>query len=132
MWAEWSEDAQLDWDVLGHPSHLGIQRWVRALNETYRREPALHVLDDTPEGFEWIDVHDASRSVLSYLRWQHDWEDFVAVVANFSATPWPRYELAQRPSRGEVVLKGAVQAHHDFPPGQGRASPRRASRSTLA
>ncbi len=105
MWAEWSEDAQLDWDVLGHPSHLGIQRWVRALNETYRREPALHVLDDTPEGFEWIDVHDASRSVLSYLRWQHDWEDFVAVVANFSAIPWPRYKLAV-PTAGtyEVIL----------------------------
>lgn len=105
QWAEWSEDGALDWDLLGHAPHLGIQRWVRALNEVYRREPALHVLDDTTEGFEWIDVHDASRSVLTYLRWQHDWAAFVAVVANFSATAWPGYRLAV-PTAGpyEVIL----------------------------
>ena len=67
---------------------------MRALNQLYVREPALHALDHAPEGFEWLDVHDARHSVLSYVRWRPDWEDFVVVVANFSATAWPEYRVA--------------------------------------
>jgi len=105
QWSEWSETGELSWDLLAHPAHAGVQNWVRTLNRTYIDNPALHVLDDTPEGFEWVDVHDASRSVVSYLRWEHDWEDFLVVVANFSSTAWKRYDLAV-PTAGEyeVVL----------------------------
>ncbi len=105
QWSEWSETEQVSWDLLAYPRHAGVQSWVRRLNQTYAENPALHVLDDTPEGFEWIDVHDASRSVVSYLRWEHEWDDFLAVVANFSSTAWKGYELAV-PVAGkyEVVL----------------------------
>ncbi|WP_419166200.1 1,4-alpha-glucan branching protein GlgB [Candidatus Palauibacter sp.] len=91
---EWDEEGSIDWELLDDPSHRGIRRWVRALNEVYVREPALHALDHKPEGFEWLDVHDARHSVLSYVRWRPDWEDFVVAVANFSATAWPEYRVA--------------------------------------
>ncbi|MCG8469776.1 MAG: 1,4-alpha-glucan branching enzyme, partial [Gemmatimonadetes bacterium] len=109
QWAEWSEARELDWDLLRHPAHARIQDWVRALNTAYRDLPALHALDHTPEGFEWVDVHDAERSVLSYLRWDHDWQDCVCVVANFAATPWKGYVLGV-PSAGEyeIVLDSAA------------------------
>ena len=91
---EWDETGSIDWALLEDPRHRGIRRWVRALNDLYAREPALHALDHAPEGFEWLDVHDARRSVLSYVRWRPGWEDFVVVVANFSATAWPEYRVA--------------------------------------
>ncbi len=91
---EWNEAASLDWALLDEPRHRGIRRWVRALNERYTREPALHHLDHTAEGFEWMDVHDAQHSVLSYVRWAPGWDDFVAVVANFSASARPAYRVA--------------------------------------
>ena len=97
---EWNEEGSLDWSVLEAPSspargaHRGLRRWVRALNRLYASEPALHAFDHAPEGFEWLDVHDAERSVLSYVRWRPEWEDFVAVVANFSTTAWPAYRIA--------------------------------------
>ena len=97
---EWHEDRELDWslpDTSSNPayrSHRGLRRWVRALNRLYAEEPALHALDHAPEGFEWLDVHDARHSVLSYVRWRPEWEDFVAVVANFSAAAWPDYRIA--------------------------------------
>jgi 1,4-alpha-glucan branching enzyme len=41
---------------------------VKRLNEVYRSEPALALLDDRPEGFEWVDFHDAENTVWSFLR----------------------------------------------------------------
>ncbi len=83
-WSEWNEAGQLSWDLLDHPPHRGVQRWVRALNERYVQDPAWHGLDERPEGFEWIDVHDAARSVLTYVRWAPGWKDHIVVVANFA------------------------------------------------
>ena len=45
------------------PLHRGLQRWVRDLNTFYRGEPAMHVFDCDPAGFEWIDCCDAETSV---------------------------------------------------------------------
>ena len=45
-----------------------MQKLVCRLNEIYRSEPALFALDDCPEGFEWIDFHDAENTVWSFLR----------------------------------------------------------------
>ncbi len=89
---EWNEAGSLDWALLNEPAHRGIRRWVRALNQAYAREPALHALDHSTEGFEWMDVHDARHSVLSYVRWAPGWDDFV--VANFSASARPGYRVA--------------------------------------
>ena len=32
---EWDEEGSIDWELLDDPSHRGIRRWVRALNEVY-------------------------------------------------------------------------------------------------
>ena len=41
---------------------------LRDLNTFYRGESALHELDADPAGFEWVEAHDAARSVYGYLR----------------------------------------------------------------
>ena len=45
------------------PKHDGLRRLVQHLNYVYQSEPALWDLDDTYDGFEWIDFHDADNSV---------------------------------------------------------------------
>jgi len=62
---EWNCQRELHWQLLEYPTHQGIQSLVRDLNRLYQDEPALHVLDFDPGGFEWIDCHDSSQSVLS-------------------------------------------------------------------
>jgi 1,4-alpha-glucan branching enzyme len=68
QWREWNHDTSLDWHLTDHDDHRGLQRWVADLNAVYRREPALHVRDFSPEGFEWIDANDSDNSVLTFLR----------------------------------------------------------------
>src|SRR5262249_9821899 len=65
---EWNHETSLDWHLLEHPSHGGLQRFVRDLNTLYRGEPALHQLDCDRAGFEWIDCQDGEAGVLSFLR----------------------------------------------------------------
>ena len=65
---EWNHNQSLDWHQLDLPEHRGVQSLVRDLNRVYRENPALHVNDTRPEGFEWVDGGDAEGSTFSWLR----------------------------------------------------------------
>ncbi len=65
---EWNHDTNLDWELLKLPRHDGLRRLVQHLNYTYKNEPALWQLDDSYNGFDWIDFHDAENSVVSFFR----------------------------------------------------------------
>ena len=89
QWREWSEARSLDWDLLQWEPHQKLQRFVADLNRLYRSEPALYERDFSPQGFEWIDLHDWENSILSYIRRAADPNDYLVIVCNF--TPVPRY-----------------------------------------
>ncbi len=86
---EWNHDHSLDWHLLQHPLHAGLQRFVRDLNHAHIAEPSLHQADGRPEGFQWIDCNDSDNSVIAMLRRANDPDDFVVAVCNF--TPVPRH-----------------------------------------
>ncbi|MEI7865327.1 MAG: 1,4-alpha-glucan branching protein GlgB [Chthoniobacterales bacterium] len=68
QWDEWRYNQSLDWHLTQFPLHAGLSRLVRHLNSIYKSFPAFYDLDDTHEGFEWIDFHDADNSVVAFLR----------------------------------------------------------------
>jgi 1,4-alpha-glucan branching enzyme len=86
---EWNHDTSLDWQLVTLPPHDGLRRLVQHLNYIYKSEPALWQLDDSYAGFDWIDLHDADNSVVSFLRKSRE-GDVVAFVIN--ATPIVRYD----------------------------------------
>ena len=88
---EWNANKELDWYVLDYPLHLGVSKALGDLNRLYAETPALHRGDFSHEGFEWIDCHDASQSVLSYLRRSGD--EFVVVIFNFTPVPRHNYRI---------------------------------------
>jgi 1,4-alpha-glucan branching enzyme len=92
-WREWNHDDQLDWSLLEHDMHRGLQQWVADLNWLYRAQPALYQLDCDPAGFRWIDCCDADNSVLSFLRIDRSGEQFVAVVCNLTPVPRAHYHI---------------------------------------
>jgi 1,4-alpha-glucan branching enzyme len=93
QWREWDHDSSLDWHLLGEPLHEGLQRWVRDLNATYRREPSLHQVDFEGQGFSWIDCHDSDHSVVSLMRRARDPKDFTVMVVNFTPVPRSGYRI---------------------------------------
>ena len=85
---EWDHDAAVQWDLLKYPYHQGIQNLVADLNRLYRAEPSLYHYDFAQAGFEWINCHDSSQSVLAYRRLAE--HESLIVVLNF--TPLPRHD----------------------------------------
>jgi len=80
---EWNHDQSLDWHLLEYPSHKGIQNLVRDLNEIYQSTPALHEVDFSESGFEWIEWDNRDNSVFSWLR-RDARGDYVICICNFT------------------------------------------------
>ena len=81
---EWNENAELEWTLLAHAPHRQLQAYVKALNQLYRTHPALHEVDFSWEGFQWIDCDDADRSVVSFIRRSRHAAETLVVVVNFT------------------------------------------------
>jgi 1,4-alpha-glucan branching enzyme len=90
---EWDHDKSLDWHLLEHAPHAGVQALVRDLNHLYRNTPALHQLDFVHQGFEWIEHNDAQHSVLSFIRRGVDGNSFIVAVCNFTPAVRHAYRL---------------------------------------
>jgi 1,4-alpha-glucan branching enzyme len=93
QWDEWSHQREVDWVLLYFDSHRQIQEYVRTLNRLYVSQPALHEVDFSWNGFQWIDCHDVDNSIVSFFRRAKDPNDFVIVVANFTPVPREGYRL---------------------------------------
>ncbi len=89
---EWDHDWSLEWHRLERPLNRGVSRWVGDLNRVYRRHPALHELDASPDGFRWSHITDHERSVLVFLRLGAAGEEGELLLAAFNLTPVPRHE----------------------------------------
>ena len=93
QWSEWNHDASLEWNLLEHPSHAGLKRWVRDLNTLYRGEPLLHTMDFDSAGFEWVDCKDFQRSIISFLRRGQNPSDQLLFVCNFTPVVRQNYRV---------------------------------------
>jgi 1,4-alpha-glucan branching enzyme len=89
--SEWSEQRGLDWWILDHPEHQGLQRLVGQLNRVYREQPALWEQDNVPAGFGWL-ANDPERNVIGFVRWSASGEALACLV-NFGGNPVGPYRV---------------------------------------
>jgi 1,4-alpha-glucan branching enzyme len=90
---EWSEARSLDWHVLEHASHKGMQNLVRDLNHAYRSIKAMHARDCEQQGFEWMNADDYENSVFSWARHDGEGGPILVAVCNFTPVPRDNYQL---------------------------------------
>lgn len=80
---EWKYDDQLDWFLLDYESHSKLQHYVSELNHLYLATPALWQVDDSWDGFKWIDADNRDQSIFSYRRIDKSGNEFI-VILNFT------------------------------------------------
>jgi 1,4-alpha-glucan branching enzyme len=90
---EWNHARSLDWHLLEHAEHAGVQSLVRDLNRLYRDEPALWELDFEPSGFHWLEANDADANVLAFARLPEGTGRPLVCVCNLSPVPRESYRL---------------------------------------
>jgi 1,4-alpha-glucan branching enzyme len=112
QWHEWNHDGSIEWSLLDHPLHAGLQRFVQDLNVLYRREHALYERDFEPAGFEWIDCNDHESSVISLIRRAANQADWLVGVVNWTPLVRTGYRVGV-PEAGEYeeVLNSDAAAY---------------------
>jgi 1,4-alpha-glucan branching enzyme len=96
---EWSHDRTLDWHLTQHPLHKGVMELLRALNELYKYEPALHLHQFDHQGFEWVDYEDRQNSVIAYMRKSDNAHESLLIICNFTPEIRQHYRVGV-PKRG--------------------------------
>ncbi len=90
--SEWAESRELDWWLLEHSEHRGLQALVRDLNAIYASSRPLWTQDGDSAGFSWIDANDAGRNVFAFTRWSSEGEPLVC-ISNFAGNPHTDYVI---------------------------------------
>ena len=90
---EWSEKRELDWFLLAEEPHQQIQNWVRDLLHLYKRRKAFYELDNSGEGFEWINADDKDRSIYSFMRHANGGKQNLLFVCNFTPVARDDYRV---------------------------------------
>ena len=89
---EWREYEELEWKLIDEfPMHSMTQKFVRHLNKLYIEKKALWELDDTMDGFKWIDADNNKQSVISFMRMGKKEKDTLIFICNF--TPEVYYDF---------------------------------------
>jgi 1,4-alpha-glucan branching enzyme len=83
----------LEWELLQHEPHQGLQRLVDDLNTFYKSERALWGDDFSDFGFQWIDCNDNRHSVISFMRRESTTGRWLVVVANFTPQSHSHYRV---------------------------------------
>jgi 1,4-alpha-glucan branching enzyme len=89
---EWDYENQLEWFMLDYDNHAKMKQYVKELNLLYKRSPELWEIDDSWQGFEWIEADQAELNVISYRRIDSHGNDLVVVI-NFSPEKRENYKV---------------------------------------
>ena len=89
---EWNFNQGIGFDLLGYPKHAALNKFFADLNAFYRENAALHSIECSWDGFEWINADDRNNNMLGFIRRGNNGQEIVAVI-NFSGLPHDGYEL---------------------------------------
>lgn len=90
---EWNFRQSLDWHLLDYEMHRKLKDYVRDLNRLYQEEKAMHKVDFSYDGFEWIECNDCDHSIVSFLRKGSDSKDILVFVCNFTPVVYSNYRI---------------------------------------
>lgn len=91
---EWSEARELDWFLLGEKNNRGLHDYVKELLMIYRKYPAAYELDDSWDGFEWMNADDAENSVYSFVRKSSTGRNSLLFILNMTPVRREAYRVA--------------------------------------
>lgn len=86
---EWNEWKELDWFLLDYDSHKSMQVYVEELNKFYAGHSEFYEIDNSYDGFEWIEHENADESILSFERINSKGEKIICI---FNFTPVDRVD----------------------------------------
>lgn len=111
---EWNEWESLTWSVLDFDSHRKYQKFFKELNKVYRKERAFWEVDDSYDGFEWIEVNNRDESVFIFERIAKDGESVICAF-NFTGVKRENYPIGVNDEGSyKVIFNSAMEKYGGY------------------
>ncbi len=88
---EWRYYEQLEWHLLDIENHKKFHEFMKVLNKFYKEAKPMWEIENSWDGFEWINADDRDRSVISFVRRGKKKTDEVVVICNFTPVEYNDY-----------------------------------------
>ncbi|MFI3200686.1 MAG: 1,4-alpha-glucan branching protein GlgB [Eubacteriales bacterium] len=92
--SEWNEKTELEWGCLQEPLHQGMHQYVSALLKLYKKYPCLYEIDNSWEGFEWMNADDLENSIYTFVRKGRTNNQRLLFVLNMTPVHREHYRVA--------------------------------------
>ncbi|MBQ7760816.1 MAG: 1,4-alpha-glucan branching protein GlgB [Clostridia bacterium] len=89
---EWDYENQLEWFMLDYPKHNEMQKFISNLNKFYLANKQLWEIDNSWDGFEWINANQQDLNIISFKRKAIDKSELIIVI-NFSPVYRENYSI---------------------------------------
>lgn len=90
---EWRYAYSLEWQLLDREQHAKTKVFVKELNNLYKKEKALYEIDNSYEGFDFIDPHNEEQSIVTLMRKGKDKNEFIICILNFTPVVYYDYKV---------------------------------------
>ena len=90
---EWSEARELDWFLLQEDLNRGLHDYVKKLLELYNKYSCLYEIDNSWDGFEWLNCDDKDRSTYSFFRKASNGKNNLMFIINMTPMKWENYKV---------------------------------------
>lgn len=88
---EFDENKENDWFLLEYPIHDAFHKYIQALNELITNHDAFYKIENSWDGFKWIDADNKSDNIFIYQR-MNDNQKYI-VVLNFSNKHYTNFRM---------------------------------------
>lgn len=106
---EWDYKKELDWFLLKYPKHSEMQEYVKKLNKFYLKHSELYEIEDSWDGFTWINPDDRNRNCLSFIRKNKQGKELIVLI-NFSGINLNDYRIGvKRGTYKEIFTSDLVE-----------------------
>ncbi|MDO4562457.1 MAG: 1,4-alpha-glucan branching protein GlgB [Clostridia bacterium] len=100
---EWRFYEGLDWNILDTDKHRYFHEFVKENNKFYLAHKPFWEIEDSWDGFSWINASDAEKSIVVFVRKGRRRGDNIFVVSNFTPVRYPKYTIGMEKS-GEYEI----------------------------
>ncbi|MBR0596518.1 1,4-alpha-glucan branching protein GlgB [Sinanaerobacter chloroacetimidivorans] len=105
QFSEWHFEGELDWYLFDSEDHQKFYYFIKELNHIYKNNSPFWELDDSWDGFRWIQPDEAENNILAFRRIDKKGRD-ITVICNFAPVKREKYRVG-------VSRKGRYQLLFD-------------------
>ncbi len=100
---EWNYKEGIEFFLLEYDNHKKLQSFNKTLNILYKETPALFEIEDSWDGFSWINADEKDNNVLSFIRRDKRGNELVCII-NFSGNDYYNYRLGVEKGQYKLLI----------------------------